>query len=491
MSSQIRLRSKARHSVWRERPVLALAWGVLVSASAATSISSAAASVSHGEGFTAAQASQSQAVGQPANNAGGNTSVHVRVLTPSPKGSQKAGDSACDSCKDYESKFNDLRKDLEARIDKDSKDAGDRIDKGMGLAQWVLTVMIALAGVVFPLVGGLAAWFQIKQARDDAKEQVESIRKRFDEIVDEYQKNFPQFTAMDARMHRLLSEMKQRMPSEDDFNNPKLFGDMPEANRQYIADSEFTVAAISVFELGRSPSLRAQISSIYRIFVRFYNLRDNTFKSATDSDFVRADSYATRFIDLNRESSEGYRMRGAIYLDRYRLLKDATPPPDKDKLEELLKSAELYLDEAIDKCAGPTSDEVDAGAFYNRALAHYYREQWEAAVAVSKQLIGLESKVSRSQREQYLPSVYVNLASFLAKRAKLAASENRPADAQKLSTEAVQAITRGVRDFEKTTMQDGGLARLKAELASELSGGQELSQLDNSFVVQLWAMAKS
>jgi tetratricopeptide (TPR) repeat protein len=234
--------------------------------------------------------------------------------------------------------------------------------------------------------------------------------------------------------------------------------------------------------------LRNQLSAIYGIFTRFYNLRDNTCKSSTEGDFARAVTFATRVIELNPGSREGYRMRGAIYLDRYRLLKDATPPTDKGKLEELLRSAEMDLNEAIDK---GTSDEVDAGAYYNRALAHYYREEYEAAVAVSKRLLGLADKISRVQREQFLPSVYVNLGSFLARLAILAAAAGKPDDATRFSIEAVEAITRGVRDFERTTMEDGGLARLKRELASELDGKQELSQLDRSYVQQLWELVKS
>lgn len=436
---------------------------------------------------------------------GGPSSVNVNCSSAPARSAARgkgtanvAGGCPCEGCKECESRLNQAIKDLEARIDKDRKDAEDRIDKGVGLAEWVLGIVIALGGVVFPLIGGLAAYSQIKQAREDAKEQLERIRKNVDEfkdesrrnieaIVQEYRSNFPQFAEMDVRMNRLLREMELRMPSEDDFNNVALFREMPEIDRQYILDCELTVAAISVFALAKSPSLRGQLSSIYGTFARFYNLRDNTLKNSGEGDFARAVSYATRMIDLNPGISEGYRMRGAVYLDRYRLLKDATPPADKAKLEELLKSAEIDLNEAIDK---GTKDEVDAGAYYNRALAHYYREEYEAAVAVSKRLLAQAGKISRIQRERFLPSVYVNLGSFLAKLAILAAAAGRATDAQRLGSEAVQAVTRGVKDFETTTLEDGGLARLKKELEGELAGNQELSQLDKAFVQQLWELVR-
>ena len=386
----------------------------------------------------------------------------------------------------------------------------------MGLNEWFLALVVTLTGIVFPLVGGIAAYWNVKSAisdareqlslvrdkvkdiqheyeqavertRDEAREQAESIHKKYQEIVETFQENFPQFAAMDARMHRLLSEMKLRMPSEDDFNDVELFPMIPEIDRQYIVDSELTVAAISVFGLGKSPSLSARIASIYGTFARFYNLRDSSLKNPTDGDFVRAVSYATRVIDLNRESSEGYRLLGKIYLDRYRLFKETLKSTDEKKLKELLNAAEMELDKAIDKCS---SEGVDAGAYYNRALAHYYREDYASAVAVSRRLLGLESKILPSHRERYLPYIYLNLGSFLAKRALVAAAESRPDEARQFSIEAVQAITAGVKDFENTTMQDGGLERLKEGLNGELTGKQELSKLEYTVVRELWTLVR-
>jgi hypothetical protein len=133
---------------------------------------------------------------------------------------------------------------------------------------------------------------------------------------------------------------------------------------------------------------------------------------------------------------------------------------------------------------------VDAGAYYNRALAHYYREDYASAVAVSRRLLGLESKILPSHRERYLPYIYLNLGSFLAKRALVAAAESRPDEARQFSIEAVQAITAGVKDFENTTMQDGGLERLKEGLNGELTGKQELSKLEYTVVRELWTLVR-
>ena len=390
-------------------------------------------------------------------------------------------------CKECESQVNAARKDLEARIDKDRQDAESRIDKAMGLSEWILAVMITVFGFLLPLLGGLAVYFQLKQARRDAEEQVKSLGKKIKKIDEDYRENFPQFSAMDARMQKRLSEMKLHMPSEDDFNEPELFAKMPEMDRQYIQDSELTVAALSVFGLDQSASLRARLLSIYGVFARFHNLRDDHFKNPEEEDFARAVTYAGRVIELDPKSAEGYRMQGAIYLDRYRLLKDELKSTDRHKLEELLTAAETVLDEAIGKC---TSSTVDAGAYYNRAMAHFYRGRVEKAVAVSRHLLGLEEKVPLAQREKYLPPIYVNLGSYLARRALDAKAAGQTEDERKFSGEAVQAITKGVRDFERTTMQDGGLERLRKLLLSELVGNEELSQLEAAYFEQLWAMAK-
>jgi tetratricopeptide (TPR) repeat protein len=202
----------------------------------------------------------------------------------------------------------------------------------------------------------------------------------------------------------------------------------------------------------------------------------------SESDFLRAVSYAGRVIDLNPDGGAGYRLRGAIHLARYERLAKASPPAGASALEQSLAKAELDLSEAIQK---GTAESVDAGAYYNQALVRYYRGDIEGAVRVSRQLLGLESKISRLQREKYLPSIYVNLGSFLAKLAKRAAEENQLDAVRQFSSQAVEAIARGVEDFKKTEMQDGGLARLKELLRSELDSNQELNGLGQTYRDQL------
>jgi len=499
--------SSARHTLYRPGPALMLSGGVLLSAIAMIGLTvvpaRAKGATSTGDGLSNPQAAQPQSGGSPAGNPGGNTSVHVRVLTPSPNGQHAGGNSQCDCCNDCEGKVNEAKKDLEARIEADRKEAEGRIDKWMDTCKWILELVIGLAAIVYPVVGGIAAYVNVKAVHDEAKDMLAKIDKEREEIkrnaeltleglmaqnkaqLDWFKENLPEFAAMEEQLLLRMREMERRMPSEEDWNSDDSFRKLSEADRQYILDSELVVAAMSVFNLGKSPKLRPRLSSIYAIFARFYLGRYRTSTGGSESDFWRAVSYADRVIDLNREGSAGYRLRGAIHLARYERLSKASPPADAAALEQSLTAAEPDLSDAIQK---GTAESVDAGAYYNQALVRYYRGDVEGAIRVSRQLLGLESKISRIHREKYLPSIYVNLGSFLAMLVERAAKENQLEAARQFSSQAVEAIAAGVEDFKKTEVQDGGLAILKGLLRSELDSDQELSRLGQTYRAQLDAL---
>lgn len=553
MPSKEHYGSSARHTLYRSGPALMLSGGILLSAIAMIGLTvvhaRANVTATLSEGFSNPQAAQPQSGGLIAGNPGGSTSVHVRVSTPLPNGGHAGGDSQCDCCKDCEGKLNETRKDLEARIEADRKDAEGRIDKWMDTSKWILALVIGLAGIVYPVFGGFAAYVNIKAVRDDAKDMLAEVRKRMEEIeqkysdglaaareaarneaqnqaelyrkgidelerkhqqvlkdasdeakrqleavrkdseefVQQYQQNFPEFTAMEERLLRLMREMERRMPSEEDWNNDDSFRKLSEADRQYILDSELPVAAMSVFNFDKSSKLKPRLSSIYAVFARFYLGRYGTLTGDSESDFWRAVSYAGRAIDLDPEGSAGYRLRGAIHLARYERLSKASPPASADVLEKSLTAAELDLSQAIQK---GTAESVDAGAYYNQALVRYYRGDIEGAIRVSRQLLGLESKVSRLHREKYLPGIYVNLGSFLAMLAERAAKENQPEAVRQFGSQAVEAIVLGAEDLKKTEVQDEGLARLKGLLRSELDSDQELSRLGQTYRAQLDALLR-
>ena len=396
---------------------------------------------------------------------------------PVNKGQNTHTGSSVEGCAACETKINDARKDLESRIDADRKNSEDKINQELDRSKQLLDWIMALAGL-YSVIAALTAYMSVKYARDEAKDQIDIFRKKIEDIEQEYQRNFPEFTGMDGRLQRLLRTMELHMPSMDEWNDDDAFSKLSEVDRQYILDSEITVSAISVFGLDRSTSLRTLLSSIYSIFARFYASRNNSSPNPNESDFVRALSYAKRVIEVSPGSSEGYRQRGAIYLGCYQRLLKVAGPADADRLEEFLKSAELDLAEAISKC---TDDKVDAGAFYNQALADYYRGRVEMSVSVSRRLLALRGKIPHLDRERYLPYVYQNLSCFLAKLAAKVAAKNQAGAVKQFSNESVQTVAAGIEDFKKTETEDGGLARLRTAIAGELRQGGDLSTLEQSY----------
>jgi tetratricopeptide (TPR) repeat protein len=385
---------------------------------------------------------------------------------PSKQPSSSAGRDA------IESRFDDAKKDLEARIDADRKNANERIDEKTEGAKDLLDKLITLVGV-YSVILGITAFLSVKYARDEAREQIEILRKKIEEI----EQKFPEFSSLDGRVQRLMREMELHMPSEADWNDDESFRALNEEERQQILHNEAVMTAISVFALDRSPSVRTRLVSIYGAFARFYVSRHNTSPELSEPDYVRALFYASKSIELSPDSMGGFRLRGAIYLSRYERLSKITPPVDDTKLKHLLQSAESDFAEAIGKGTG---DQVDAGAYYNQALARYYGGDLAGAAAVSRRLVGLRSKISSLHREKYLPDIYLNLGCFLAMQAGRAAEQNQTEAAEQYSTEAVQALGSGIDDFKSTVTLDRGLAQLQKGIRKELLTGGDLNQLGSA-----------
>jgi len=397
-----------------------------------------------------------------------------------------------------ETRFDDAKKDLEERIDADRKNANERIDEKTDGAKELLDKLITLVGV-YSVILGITAFFTVKYAREEAKGEIENFRKKIEEIEggiekkiekieEEIERDFPAVSRLDERVQRLMREMELRMPSEADWNDDDSFRALNEEERQEILNNEATIAALSVFALDRSPSVRARLVSIYGAFARFYVSRHNTSPDLSEPDYVRALSYASKSIELSPDSMGGFRLRGAIYLSRYERLSKIAPPVDDTRLKHLLQSAESDFAEAISKGTG---DQVDAGAYYNQALARFYGGDIAGAVAVSRRLVGLRSKISSLHREKYLPDIYLNLGCFLAILAGRAAGQNQTEAAEQFSTEAVQALTSGIDDFKSTVTLDGGFAQLQKGIRKELLTGGDLSQLGSAHKEKLETLIKS
>ena len=364
-------------------------------------------------------------------------------------------------------------RDLESRIDAERKEEGEKIDVQLAGAKELLNALLGLTALASLIIGFLT-YMSVKYARDEAKDQVEIFRKRLEEL----EAKFPEFGGLDERIRQKLREVEVLLPTEANWNDVVSFRKLREGQKQQILDNEIAISAsISVFGLDRSPAMRTRLVAIYSAFARFYSARYDATSNSSESDYVRAVSYATRAIELSPEAIEGYRLRGAIYLARYDRGSRATPPEEKGSLDQLLDLAEADL-----KFATSRKNPLDAGAFYDLAILQHYRENTTAAVEISRELIQGKDKISAMHRSKYLPDTYRNLACYLSKMAEGAGNNT---EKEKLSKEAVDAVRQGMEEFKPA---DRGRDELKDGIEGELKAGGDLAGLEQTYRDQIAAL---
>lgn len=370
---------------------------------------------------------------------------------------------------------------MAARLEAVEKEHREHIDKELEHSKMLLDGLVAMVGVYTVLLG-LTAFMTVKFSRDDAKEKLESFQKALDVV----QESFPQFAKMDERMLLVMSEIVRRMPSEDDWSDDKALSSVDEFNRQYILDSEIVVAAASVFALERSPGLQATVFTIYMNFARFHATRFKDATAAEGNDFARAVRFAGKAIQVNNTHPEGYRRRGAIWLDGYEKLKSATTPQEIERRENLLGKAENDLDEAVRLCQG---DELDAGAYYNRALAHFHRKKINEAIDLSEELLKPKNKrrIPNDHWYRFMPDVFINLGGYYVMVALEAKRANDTATENEYSERAVKAVERGITEPAMAAGAGRALTKIKKLLKRELDEKKELGQLDPAYVTRLRA----
>ena len=372
------------------------------------------------------------------------------------------------------------KQELNARFAAAEKESQEHIDKDLERAKTLLDVEVTLVGVYSALLG-VTAFVTVKFSRDDAKEQLQIFQKKLDEIG----ASFPQFEKMDERVRQLLGEIVVRMPSEDDWNDEHLLNKIDEIDQQYILDSEIVVSAASVFALERAPGLKGTLFEVYTNFARFHDARYLDGAVANESDFARAVRFADRAVEMQPKSPVGYRRRGAIRLDGYKKLDGATTQEEKARREKRLADAEKDLDEALKLCKDGAPD---AGAYYNRALAYYYRAKLDQAIDLTEELLKKKDKIPVEHWSRFMPYVYSNLGGFYAGVAIAAKANHDAVKSAEFSDKAVKAVERGTTEPEMLSGSGVALERLKAQVRSELSANQELNQLDSSYVARLKAM---
>ena len=270
--------------------------------------------------------------------------------------------------------------------------------------------------------------------------------------VEEFQKKIwselPEMRNLKDGLRDLLLDLERTIPAETNWNAARPYENLDETQRQKILIGEATVGALQVFVSSESSVNRETLARFFRALARFYLGRVRIEKQTADAE--RANIYAWKSQDMEPESVDGYRLRGALYLAKYRNLKKDASVPDSaeksNKLETWLGEAESFLGGAM------KWDSNDAGAAYNLALLHLYRDQLDRAIDLSRETIGKQDNFSHLHVRKYLPSIYLNLGCFLAKKADL--EKERQAQ-EKLREEAVKAVEEGYVYFEKKKISLG------------------------------------
>ena len=380
------------------------------------------------------------------------------------------------------------KKELEQQLANAEKEEKEKVEKEMERSKTLLDGQVALTGIYSVLLG-LTAFMTVKFSRDDAKEQMdraqETIKERLAEIqkkLDDVALTYPEFDRMDERVRAVLEKTRMLLPSEDDWNDLSQFKKIDTMRQQQILEAEMVVTAASVFALERSPGLQSTLFLIYANFARFHHARSAMSTHADDTEFARAIGFAGRAIQTDSNAASGYRLRGAIWLGGYLKLKDATDPGDVAERDQRLCRAEADLDEALKPQRSGTPD---AGAYYNRSLAYYFRGDTASAIDKTEELLAIKDKVTPELRDRFMPYVYVNLGGFYAALAIEAAKAGQVQQAAVLSEKAVKAVAGGVTDLGAAGGSGRALERLKKQLRKELDDNQELNKLDAPYVKRL------
>ncbi len=339
----------------------------------------------------------------------------------------------------------ELQKAIEAAVDESIKRDELLLDKLLlvvGLYSTILSVL-ALATVY--------------ASRQDAKEQLESIRTLQSKVEGDWQdrkdrleREFPIISRLQDRVQSLIVDLEDRYPEDEDMNR-----DLPpaglwqvEERQQQIQIDESQILAVSVVALDS-----ANLLKLYLALARSYFQRSVT-GTFTRSDAARASLYATRATDCNPKSVDAFRLRGATALALYHL--GTEKGWTKEELDSLIERAR----KDFTRCK--EIDRVDAGALYNLALLSSYQDKFDDAIQISETLLDPRNNVPRRAKEKYFPDVYINLGCYFADKWKAAPKDDLLVRIVKICTEGRDCLRDKVRS---TTALDRFKENLKKELA--------------------------
>jgi hypothetical protein len=449
------------------------------------------------------------------------TSVSVAVNQPAAPSSNtgKRGKPASSSCCELDAKANEIRKEMQDRIDAkvtaQQKALQDSLDAQLKQAKEDLAALENLMGkevtlvTIYAVLAALAAGFSLVSARAEAIKKLEELESKtvaakaevdklvketkgetkdfIKEMRDEVEAKFPFLASIEENIPYILNEIRWIVNPGVRVNADPLDGEgddkpLREDERQKVLVAEMTIAGLSVYSPEKSSAFRSQIVGIYNGLARFYwkemeRRKSDKAASFGDADYRRAEFYATMSRRLAPEQPGVSRLLGSIRAARYellnRLIESGSAPDDvsAETQEELLKSAKADFEKAMPK---PDAKQIDAGAYYNLALVHYYQNNLSEAIRLSRELLALSGKISSGHRVKYLPDAYLNLAIFLAKQAASLPAENAQGK-ENLYNQVRETIQAAVTDFRNDVNKNDSLQRITGGVQKELLEKGDLS----------------
>ena len=325
---------------------------------------------------------------------------------------------------------------------------------------------------------------RLQDLREETRLKLEELTRTTTAKIDEFQRKIwsemPEMRTLKESLRELMVELDRTIPNDADWNDALAYDSLSTSKRESILITEGTVSGLRIFVSRDTPVLVTTLAKLYRSLAHFYFGRYRAEK--TEADGERAHLYTKMAGELEPNDPAADRLRGAIYLAQYRIYKAkvtkaAAPIPKKEQevMETLLKSAEDFLEDALEKVAS------DAGAALNFALAARYREHFDRAIEISEAAIGNREHMTPQQVHKYLPSLYVNLACYLARKA----DKGAPADADPLREKAVMVLEGGLKYLQEKKNKAGikalgeSIAREKDRMdAFRNLGGKNLGSLD-------------
>ncbi len=314
----------------------------------------------------------------------------------------------------------------------------------------------------------------VKTFQETTRLQLDSLTKTTSLQIEDFTKKIwnelPEMRNLKGSLLDLLLDLERVVPAETNWNAERPYESLDESQKQKILISESTVNALQIFISGDSAVHKETLARFYQALARFYLGKFRIENQASDAE--RADIYARKSHEIDVDNADAYRLRGAIYLARYRILneslKSAPSLLEAEELSKLLASAESFLRATIKKY------ENDAGAAYNLAIAASNRDALDEAISISTMAIANRDKFSHLHVRKYLPDLYLNLACFFAMKLKKRAGANEQDDWQ---ARAVEVLVEGHEYFSSANLQ-AGLERMRNGISRELKQGGDLETLD-------------